>query len=377
MTPRTWVEIDTGALKHNLRVFKHSAPKSQIMPIVKSNAYGHGLVGASKVFIQAGADWLGVDSLQEAVSLRKNGIKKPILILGYVPQSELKLVFDYKLRLVVYNLETINKLARLAKNKRKILPVHLKIETGTNRQGILIEDLPEFITYFKKNKFLILEGVSTHFANIEDVVKQAYAQLQLKRLKEALKILRVNKLRPKFIHCAASAAVLVFPESHFNLVRPGFGLYGLWPSERTKEYLRSVKSGIILKPALIWKTKVIQIKKVPKGSPIGYGLTERVKKNSRLAVLPVGYWDGYDRRLSSRGEVLINGKRAKVLGRICMNMMMVDITSIPKVKLENPVVLIGPEGKQVITAEDLAHKIGTIGYEIVTRINPLIPRFYL
>lgn len=376
MTMRSWVEVDTKALLHNVKTFKKLAPKSELMAVVKSNAYGHGLVGATQAFIRGGADWCAVDSLQEAILLRNADIRRPILVMGYVPSGDLHYLFEYKLRPVVYTMDVFIRLLALARRFSQRINVHLKIETGTNRQGILLHEVEKFAKAFLKNKLLVCEGITTHFANVEDETNQSFARLQATRLEEALAILRAHAIIPEFVHCAASAAVLVFPKSHYNLVRPGIGLYGLWPSsEIQKAFLR--KKRVILKPALSFKTRVAQIKAVKKGSPIGYGLTERVRRDSRVAVLPVGYFDGYDRRLSSVGEVLIGRKRAKVLGRVCMNMIMVDVTNISGVIVEDVATLLGGYAKEHVSAEELAQKIGTINYEVIARINPLLPRLYI
>ncbi|RJQ14051.1 alanine racemase [Candidatus Parcubacteria bacterium] len=375
METRSWVEVDIKALLHNVKSFRKLAPKSELMAIVKSNAYGHGLVGAAKIFLKGGANWFGVDSMEEAVALRLAKIKQPILILGYVPISDLKYLFEYNLRAVIYNLESLIKFGRIAKKKNVIFPVHLKIETGTNRQGIAFEDIADFLEEFVKNKNISLEGLSTHFANAEDASDLVYAKKQLNNLEKAVNIFKARGFYPKFIHCAASAAALVFPQSHFNLIRPGISLYGLWPSEETKIFVER-KNGLFLKPTLSWKVKIAQVKKLRKGSFVGYNLTEKVKKDSKVAVLPVGYWDGYDRGLSSVGEVLISGKRAKVLGRVCMNMIMVDVTNISKAGLEKTATLIGKDLNEIISAEELAEKIDTISYEVVSRINPLLKRIY-
>ncbi|NQU83950.1 MAG: alanine racemase, partial [Parcubacteria group bacterium] len=214
--------------------------------------------------------------------------------------------------------------------------------------------------------------IYTHFANVEDTTNHYYADYQLERFKKIIRILEDNYIEIPIKHTACSAAAIIFPETHFNMVRFGTATYGIWSSKET--FLAVKKSEITLKPVLTWKTRVAQIKKVKKGMPISYGLTEKLSRDSRIAVIPVGYWDGYDRRFSSIGNVLINGRRCKVLGRICMNMCMVDITDLKDVSIEDEVVLLGEQKKERITVEELAEKIGTINYEIITRINPLIKR---
>ncbi|MBU1916055.1 alanine racemase, partial [Patescibacteria group bacterium] len=239
---------------------------------------------------------------------------------------------------------------------------------------MLIDDLSSFLRWIKQKKSIQLEGLYTHFANIEDTSDPIYALKQLKRFKTAVAITESLIGRPKILHTACSAAALLYPETQFDLVRVGISLYGMWPSELTQENVKLVGNRVILKPALTWKTRIVQIKNIARGTPISYGLTEKVSRNSKIAVLPIGYWDGFDRGWSSIASVLVHGKRAKVLGRVCMNMCIVDVTDIRSAQPGDEVVLLGQQGKENIRAEELAAKIGTINYEVVTRINPLLPR---
>lgn len=376
MNTRSWIEVDVKALAHNVRAFKRIAGAAALMALVKSNAYGHGLVEVSKVFLKHGASWLGVDSLEEAMILREHNITHPILILGHVPIAGLGALFKHALRTSVYDMGTLKALDIHARKRGAVFPVHLKIETGTNRQGILPDEIESFLKYILQTKHLALEGVSTHFADAEDALHLDFSRTQLGVFNNVLKRIQLFNITPRYIHCAATAATLVFPESRFNLVRPGIGLYGLWPSEETKAFIRR-HNGFAVRPALSWKVRIVQLKKVKKGSSIGYGLSERVKRDSIIAVLPVGYWDGYDRKLSSRGEVLLGGRRSKVLGYVCMNMTMVDVTDMPFVRSGDVAVLLGKDKKEEVSAEELAEKIGTINYEILARINPLLPRIYI
>lgn len=372
----SWVEIDSKALKHNVMQFRSLIGKDKILcGVVKSNAYGHGILEVSKQILKFGVDWLGVNSLEESLLLRKNGIKAPILILGYTPLFQLKEVIDHDLRIVVYNTETVKELGKISQRENKKVYLHVKLETGTHRQGVSPDKILEFVREIKKFPFLKLEGISTHFANIEDTTDHSYAESQLTIFKKTVEMLEKNGVIIPIKHTACTAATILFPETYFNTVRVGIGLYGLWPSRET--LLSSMINGnppVELKPVLTWKTKIAQIKEVKKGSFIGYGCTYKTNRDSKIAVLPVGYNEGYDRRLSNIAHVLIKGQRAPVRGRVAMNMIMVDVTDIKGVKLEDEVILIGSQGKERITAEYLASLCGTINYEIVTRINPLIPR---
>jgi len=370
----SWVEISKASLISNIKTFRKLVGKGvKLAPAVKSNAYGHGLIESAKIFVDAGADFLCVNALFEAKKLRKADIKSPILIIGYTPIEDLKQAVDLKCDLVVYNMETIKALSKLSRPAN----IHLKIETGNNRQGIKLEDIPAILIELEKHKHLRIAGISTHFANIEDRVNNKYAFYQLKEFEKAIQLLDDSGHTPNYRHCANSAATIVLPETHFNFVRIGIGAYGLWPSKKTMIASEHAEIDITLYPALSWKTVVAQVKEISKGAMIGYGCTYEMPKNGRIAVLPVGYYDGYVRLLSNKGYVLIRGKRAPVIGRICMNMMMVDISHIPEVKLEDEVVLIGSQGKEGVSAEDLAVLSSTINYEVTTRINERIPRIVI
>ncbi len=366
----SWVEISKKSLVANIKTFRSLIGREVCLGVaVKSNAYGHGLIESAKTFIKAGADYLLVNAIYEAEALRKAGINSPILIIGYTAISDLPGALTLKCDLVVYNIETIKALGKLGKP----VNVHLKIETGNNRQGVLPADLPKVIKTLKKYKNLNMTGVSTHFANIEDRVNHKYALYQLREFRKSIKILEENGLAPRFRHCANSAAAIVLPEAHFNFVRVGIGAYGLWPSKKTRQAADHAGIDISLSPALRWKTRVVQIKEVDKGAMIGYGCTYKMSKKGLIAVLPVGYYDGFFRHRSSKGYVLIHGKKAPVIGRICMNMTMADISAIPNVKPEDEVTIIGPN----LPAETVADWSGTINYEVTTRINDRIPRIFV
>ena len=376
MSSLVWIELDKTAPDHNLREIKKVSKDGTLFcAVVKSNAYGHG--AKEIVSLLPSADWFAVNSMEEGLELREYGIKRPVLLLGYVPLSQLKDAVEADLRLTIYNHETLNQLSKLIQNGDIKNPpkIHLKIETGTGRQGILLEEIPDFINHINEIKGLIFEGVSTHYANIEDTINSEYAKNQLRNFKEALKVIERLGANPKIIHTACTAAAILFPETHFSMLRAGIGIYGLWPSRET--YLSALLSGKYLpdlKPVLSWKTKIVQIKTIAEGNYIGYGCTYRTTRKTKLAVLPVGYADGYDRALGNTAHVLVKGKRAPVIGRVCMNLTMIDITDISNVKLEDEVVLLGKDGEEIITAEQMANWAGTINYEIVTRISPFLKR---
>ena len=251
--------------------------------------------------------------------------------------------------------------------------VHLKIETGTNRQGIPLQHLAAFVSEVSKLPGMDIEGIYTHFANIEDTLDPSFAESQVRRFREAIAILERSGIRPKQIHASASAGALLYAEMDFSMVRIGIGVYGIWPSRETQLAARERGRLLSLAPVLTWKTRIAQVKEANAGDYVGYGLTYRVSRPMRLAVLPIGYYDGYDRKLSNSGRALIHGQPASIVGRVAMNMTMLDVTDV-RADVDDEVVLIGRQGDAEIRAEELAEKIGTISYEVVARINPLIPR---
>ena len=352
---KTWVEISRSALISNIHILQKKIGDCTFMAVVKSNAYGHGLIEIAKIVDKAGIPWFGVDNVDEGIALRRAGIQKKILVLGYTPNNRLNDCIQNGISFVVYNMKTIRKLKSI-KTTKKIF-VHIPIETGTTRQGVEGDELHALVQEIKKNPKIVIEGVSTHYANIEDTHDTAYATQQLKRYQNALQQLKSQGINPIWKHTAASAAAILFPETLFDMARIGIALYGLRSSERIQ---------LPLKRVLTWKTIIAQIKDVKKNTPVSYGLTERVLRDSRIAVIPIGYWDGFDRKLSSKAYVSIHGKPCKIIGRVCMNMCMVDITNVPRARVDDVVIL--------PTADEMAHIVQTINYEIVTRINPLIQK---
>ncbi len=371
-----WIEIDSSALDHNIKKIRTViGADKKLLVLVKANAYGHGIVEISRLALKSGADWLGVHSIEEGILLRKQGFDCPILIVGYVPLIRLEEAVKGDLKLTVYNIETIERLASVCHSLKKKAFLHLKLETGTHRQGINKRDVLSFVRKIKENPYLVAEGISSHFANIEDTTDHSYAKLQKENFNRTLHQLEKNKIAIPLKHMSCTASAILFKETHFNMVRTGIGIYGLWPSKQT--YLSSLLNKgkpIGLKPVLSWKTRIAQIKDVPEGAYIGYGCTYRTTRRTKLAVLPVGYYDGYSRSLSNRSHVIVKGKRAPLRGRVAMNFIVVDVTDIEGVQLEDEAVLLGKEGKETVSADYLASLIGTINYEIVTRINPKIPR---
>jgi len=373
-TSQSWFEVSRKNILHNVDVIrKKIGPRVKIAAVIKANAYGHGYNEIASILEMEDIYFLAVHSFEEALYLKDREFTPRILVVGYTPFDQLKEAVEHKIHFTVYNLETLKRLKAVkAANQAR---VHLKLETGTNRQGIDEKDLPKFLDILKNADNIQLIGASTHFANIEDTTDHSYAAQQLQRYEKMVAAIEKAGFRIRLKHTASSAASLLFAKTHFDMIRFGISLYGLWPSKETYlSYRLSGGENDLLKPALTWKTKISQIKNVPRDSFIGYGCTYRTTANSKIAILPIGYFDGYDRKLSNLAYVLVKGQRAPVRGRICMDIIMIDVTDIPGVKIEDEVVLLGKQGREEITAEQMASWAGTINYEIVSRINPLLPR---
>ncbi len=372
-----WVEVSESAYAANLRFFRELiGPRVELSAVVKSNAYGHGLETVAALAARHGADSYCVHSLDEALRLRHAGFAQDVLIMGPVPPARLGEVVAEAFRLVLFDRRSARRLAELTAGGERRVRVHLKLETGTYRQGIDGDELGWFIDFLRGHPRLVVDGAYTHFANIEDTTSHDYAERQLERFGLATRRLRAAGVEPATCHAACSAATLVVPRTHFEMVRLGISQYGLWSSKETYLSYRLEHPGeeAVLRPVLSWKTRITQLKKVPAGCYVGYGCTYQTTRDSRIAVLPIGYADGYDRRLSNQAWVLVRGRRAPVRGRVCMNLTMVDVTDVPGVELGDEVVLLGRQGDQQITADHLAALAGTINYELVTRINWDLPR---
>lgn len=371
LEPKTWIEVSRRALESNFDALKKVSHPAQVMAIVKANAYGHGLSGVVKILDRKGATWFGVDSAEEALHVRSLVGRKNILILGYVPVKNMASLVKKDIAFVVYDERGLSG-AKRAGTKSRPARIHLKAETGLYRQGAKMDELLRLAKQAKASLNVVVEGLSTHFANIEDTANSQYAKQQERVFKQAFEELKKIGVEPSFCHTACSAAAILHPTTRMDVVRTGIALYGLWPSEAVEKQGRKT---LHLKPVLTWKTVVAQVKDVPSGQQVGYGLTHRYKRAGKIAVLPIGYADGYDRvGQSGRGEVLIRGKRCPIVGRICMNMCMVDVTRIAQVKAGDEVVLLGEQGRERVTAEDLALRMDSINYEVVARLNPLIKR---
>ena len=309
-----------------------------------------------------------MDSITEALALRKYGIKLPILVLGYTLPANFDVPFSQKISFTISTFESLN---LLVKNKKPV-SINLKIDTGMHRQGFFVSDLPKVLLMLQKSPHIKIHGVFTHFASAKKPDASHETEKQIERFKEAVSIIRA--IYPNVIaHASATAGILNYPEANFDLVRAGIGLYGLWPSDETRKSHKNIE----LKPVLTWKTIISEVKTVDKGQKVGYDYTEQLKKTTKLAVLPIGYWHGYWRAFSSKAHVLVGDQRCKLIGRVSMDMAVVDVTNVKNVKVGDEVVLIGKQVKEEVTADELGKLAGTSCYEIVTRLNPLIKKYYL
>jgi len=374
-----WIEVDQARLGANLRSLRELLPESaQLAPVLKSNAYGHGLSIAARAFADARAQWFCVHSLSEAEALNDLDLRLPILILGPLDREELSGAVEQGFHCTVYDPDRLRELAETAELLKKKAKIHLKIETGTWRQGVAGAEFLECLGVIKERQSLTLEGLHSHYANIEDTTEHSYAEAQNRAFEDALATVTREGLRSKRIHMSCSAAAILFPNRHMDLARIGISAYGYWPSAATQVSANQKgRPRIDLAPALKWKVKVAQVKMVPAGSYIGYGCTDKVEIDTRLAVLPVGYADGYGRQMSGQAHILLHGRRCPVRGRICMNLMMVDVSHLPQVAVGDEAVLLGRQGEEEIDAETLAGWAGTIHYEILARLRSDLPRIAL
>ena len=373
----SWLELSRPALHRNIDSLCKLAGKSEEAVCVKANAYGHGLPEIVRLL---GEDprmhYITVHSLDEAIAARDAGWDRRIMVLGPLPRHRLSAVVVYDLEPVIFDKPTLKALGIMADRKETAIRTHLKLETGTNRQGITSMDLPGFAKIYQKYPGLKKPyGAGMHFANIEDTTSHEYAEFQLANFKKLVAEMRKLKIGPKIRHTACSAALVLFGKTHFELSRPGISAYGHWSSKETYLSYRLRGGGNdLFQPVLSWRARITQLKRLGADSFIGYGCTYRTTSTTRLAIVPVGYADGYDRRLSNLAYVLVRGRRAPVRGRICMNLMMVDVTDITGVSRGDEVTLIGRDGNEVITAEQLGQWAGTINYEILSRLSPNLPR---
>ena len=365
----TYAKVNLKAIKHNVAVIKQNVGKGRLFcAVVKADAYGHGAVMVSHAALEGGADWLAVALAEEARELRQSGITAPILVLGPSSKWQWEVASELGISMVAASQDCLSSALAAAQKSGKAQKIHLKVDTGMNRVGVRTgEELEELLDIIEREPLLELEGIMTHFACADEEDK-AYTQMQAGRFAEFADIVKARGFSPMF-HASNSAASIDLPELAFDMIRVGISLYGCYPSGE-------VSTKTVLKPALSFHTHISFIKAVDKGDRISYGGTFTAPGQMHVATLPLGYADGFSRLLSNKGEVLIHGKRAKVLGRVCMDQILVDITEIEMAKLHDEAVIIGCQEKDCITATQVADMIGTINYEVLCNISKRVPRLY-
>jgi alanine racemase len=366
----TWLEIDLDAIAANTRKIKEIVgPATDVLVSLKADAYGHGALRVARTTLLNGAAWLGVATVSEAMPLRAAGVTAPILVFGYIPPWQAREAAQLDLRATVYSADIAAELAQAARDLDRTIRVHVKIDTGMARLGLRAEDIDgvvRFIEELRNLRGVELEGVFTHLATADSAC-QSYALRQLARFDAVLDALDARGLRPPIVHAANSAATLALPQSRYSMVRPGIAIYGLAPSDEAP-----LPAGF--QPALAFKTQVAQVKDVPPGEGVSYGATYVTARETRIAVLPVGYADGFRRAPVTWGGVLIHGQEAPLIGRVCMDQCMVDVSHIPDVRRGDEVVLIGRQGEETLSAEEVARRLGTISYEVVSALLARVPR---
>lgn len=365
-----WAEVDLDCIEHNIREIKKVVRDKKIIAVVKADAYGHGAVDIAPILIKEGADKLAVAVITEALELRKNDIQAPVLILGYTPINLAKDLLKYNIEQTVYTLEYAESLSSIAKEMGAALDIHIAVDTGMGRIGFIPDEKSiEEIVKISNIDNLNIKGIFTHFATADENDKE-YTNLQMNKFKEFCEKLENLGVDLGDKHLSNSAAILDMEVAYFDAVRPGIILYGYYPSNEVK------KDKIKLMPALTLKSNVVHVKELPEGEYISYGRTFKTNRISKIATLPIGYADGYSRALNGKAKVIINGKLAPVVGRICMDQCMVDVTDIGKVSLDDEVILLGKQCDTKFDADDIAREIDTINYEIICMIGKRVPRLY-
>ncbi|HCW54492.1 MAG TPA: alanine racemase [Clostridium sp.] len=367
---RTYIKVDLNAIENNINEVRKRIDKSvKVLAVIKADAYGHGAVQVGK-FLNNKVDYFGVATLEEAVELRTNSIDKPILILGYVSPQQYEEVIKYDVTTTVYNLEMAEKLNEIAEKFKKRAKVHIALETGMNRIGFKVCGRSiEDVKSISKMKNVILEGMFTHFSCADEKDKD-YSKMQMNKYDEFVSALEENNIDIPLKHMCNSAGIMEFEDHRFDMVRSGIITYGLYPSDEVDN------GSLNLKSALEWKSHVINISEVSEGVGVSYGKTYITKGTTKIATISVGYADGYKRGLSNKGRVLIHGQYAPIIGRVCMDQMMVDVTHINDVKIEDEVTLIGQDGTNNISVEELADIAGSFNYEFVCGIGKRVIRTY-
>jgi len=368
----TWAEIDLDALAHNLQIIRnHVSPDVKVLAAVKADAYGHGAIQCARRLQYEGVDWFGVALPEEGIDLRANGITKPILCLGGFWQGQEAALLRQDLTPVVYRIDQLDSINRAAQNAGVIANVHVKVDSGMGRLGVPDDALPDFCEALSRFANIRVDGLLTHLASADDVAHQEFTRKQLRRFRVAVDLFRSRGIAPSYIHAANSAATFAFEKSWGNMVRVGGSLYGF-----ARDVFPSNIEVPELRPVMTLRSRILLPKNVAKGEPLGYGCTFETTRDSLIATLPVGYDDGYRRALSNRGRVILRGRFAPVVGRVSMDLTLIDVTDVPGATLDDEVVLLGSDGPLTISAEDIAEVIDTISYEVTCGISSRVPRIF-
>jgi alanine racemase len=380
----TWAEVDLNAYAHNIRELRRiTRSGARLMAVVKANGYGHGAVEVARAALPNGAACLGVARIHEGVQLRAAGLEAPILVFGYSAPESAPTLIEHELTQTVYSQASAAALSRQAARRGKKIKVHIKVDSGMGRLGLLLDasagggpegnpaaDPIDDVAAISRLAGLEVEGIFTHFATADSADK-SYANGQLERFRDFLSRLDRAGLLPAVKHAANSGALIDMPESHLDMVRPGIATYGLYPSAEVNQ------SRVDLRPVMTLKSRIVHLKKVPAGFPVSYGITYRTKAPTTIATVPVGYADGLNRLLSSRGRMLVHGQRVPIVGRVCMDLTMLDVGALAGAAIEDEVVVFGRQADENISADEIAAALNTINYEIVTSISGRVPRVYI
>ncbi|WP_281891170.1 alanine racemase [Paenibacillus sp. YYML68] len=368
----TRVEISLDALRHNLLAFREALPKHvSMMAVVKADAYGHGAVEVCRESLDCGVTYIAVAFLDEGLELRRAGVTAPILVLGYTPPEGLLIAYEHNITLNIYTYEVLEAWERLAPAcaEGRPLRIHIKLDSGMNRLGIASEEAIPFIDRARQTAGLEVEGLFTHYACADETDK-SHTLGQYARFERVVRHYRQQSVEFRYVHAGNSAAAIDLPDHTFNMARLGISMYGLYPSAEVN------KQRVELRPVLSIKTGVVMVKQVPPGQGVSYGAVYKTSGEETIATLPIGYADGYSRMLTGKAEVLVRGQRVPVVGRICMDQCMTNVTGIADISIEEEVVILGEQGGERITAEEHASWLGTINYEIVCMISHRVPRVY-
>lgn len=367
----TWAEVDLDCIAHNMREIRRvTSPRAEVMAVVKADAYGHGAIEVAQIALANGASRLAVAVLDEALELRKAGFMVPILVMGYTPEYQAEIVVQHNITQTIYRLETAQALSLAATNLGKKAKVHIKLDTGMGRLGVAPDsEGAELVAAIRRLPNLELEGLFTHFA-AADEEDHAYTWRQFDAYQGFVQRLEERGIRFSLRHVANSAAIFNFPEMHLDMVRVGISLYGYYPSAE-------VRREVNLRPALSLKTQIGQLKVVPAGTGVSYGVTHVTDRATTIATLPVGYADGLNRRLSNTGQVMVRGHFARIIGRVCMDQCMIDVGHIPDLAVGDEVIVFGQSQEIRWNAEDVALQLGTISYEVLCAVSRRVPRVYL